>query len=415
MKDSRALKVILWAAITIAPVAAQPQLKYVVVVTRHGVRAPTWDASQLNEYSAQPWPDFGVAPGDLTVHGRTLMKILGSYYRQRFAKDRLFSPKGCDDTKKIYIWADSDQRTMETGRALAESILEGCGVEVHSTSKGKDALFSGAGSSDPKLASDADKVRLGADPQQLLATHRAAIDALQYILDGGEATPRKLMVAPGLGVAMQGRGIELQGPFAAGSTLSENLLLEYADGMKGSALGWGRLTKEKLFQALELHGVYADLMRRTPYLARTRGSNLLAHVLESLKQAVSGIAAPDALGPPTTSVLILSGHDTNLSNLSGMLDLSWTLPGYQPDETPPGGALIFSLWQDHSEFQMKTEYLAASLDQMRNAEPLTEATPPLSQRVSIPGCGGPADCSWLKFKQFVESRIDPSAVDFPPR
>jgi 4-phytase/acid phosphatase len=40
---------------------------------------------------------------------------------------------------------------------------------------------------------------------------------------------------------------------------------------------------------------------------------------------------------------MLCGHDTNLSNLSGMLGLSLKLPGYQPDDTPPGGALVFSL------------------------------------------------------------------------
>jgi hypothetical protein len=54
---------------------------------------------------------------------------------------------------------------------------------------------------------------------------------------------------------------------------------------------------------------------------------------------------PGALDSPGTKLLILSGHDTNLSNLSGMLGPSRRLPGYQPDDTPPGGALIFSLWQ----------------------------------------------------------------------
>ncbi|MGC6744132.1 hypothetical protein ACP0HM_01685 [Escherichia coli] len=35
-----------------------------------------------------------------------------------------------------------------------------------------------------------------------------------------------------------------------------------------------------------------------------------------------------------TSVLFIAGHDTNLANLGGALELNWTLPG-QPDNTPP--------------------------------------------------------------------------------
>src|SRR5262249_25186989 len=134
---------------------------------------------------------------------------------------------------------------------------------------------------------------------------------------------------------------------------------------------WGRLTKENLFQSLALRRLYADWTRRAPYLARARSSNLLAHLVASLDQAASGKAVNGAIGSPDTSLLVLGGHDTNLSNLSGMLDLSWNLPGYQPDETPPGGAVIFSLWQGSTEskLMLKIEYVAASLDQMHNAEP----------------------------------------------
>jgi hypothetical protein len=71
-----------------------------------------------------------------------------------------------------------------------------------------------------------------------------------------------------------------------------------------------------------------------------------------MEQAATGKEVPGALDPLGTSVLIVSGHDTNLSNLSGMLGLSWRLPGYQPNDTLPGGALIFSLWQ-RSKFRMR--------------------------------------------------------------
>ena len=52
---------------------------------------------------------------------------------------------------------------------------------------------------------------------------------------------------------------------------------------------------------------------------------------------------PRAISASRARFLLLAGHDTNLSNLSGMIGLSWKLAGYQPDDTPPGGALIFAL------------------------------------------------------------------------
>ena len=62
---------------------------------------------------------------------------------------------------------------------------------------------------------------------------------------------------------------------------------------RAADLGWGRLTKEKLFSVLEVHSVESDLMRRTPYLARARGSNLLEHVLLSIEQAERGEVLPE--------------------------------------------------------------------------------------------------------------------------
>ena len=175
--------------------------------------------------------------------------------------------------------------------------------------------------------------------------------------------------------------VELTGPLTVGSTLSEVLLLEYLNGFQGRDLGWGRLTRENLLQVLEVHAIYADLMRRTAYLARARGSNLLAHVLLSMEQAASGKAVPGALGRPGDALLILAGHDTNLSNLSGMLGLSWHLQGYQPDDTPPGGALVFLLWRDDAGHDSVTaQYIAQSLDQMRNAERVTAGRPPVGCR-----------------------------------
>ncbi|MGO9589880.1 MAG: histidine-type phosphatase [Candidatus Acidiferrales bacterium] len=418
MGHSRLTTAILAALLAASAVAAAPpRLKYVVIISRHGVRSPTWDATRLNQYSSEPWPQWGVPPGNLTPHGRALILLMGAYYRDWLSGEYLLSRQGCKDAGRIYMWADTDQRTIETGRAFAESLLPGCELAVHSQPQGeKDHLFSGVGTPDPELALKAVRDRLAPDSEGLLSDLRPALVALQSILTGGKKATTMLTVSPAeINVSIRGKSVDLTEPFSAGSTLSEDLLLEYADGMRGTDLGWGRLTKENLFRALELHSVESDLVRRTPYLARARGSNLLAHVLESIEQAATGKSLPGALGHPGDRVLILCGHDTNLSNISGILGLSWHLEGYRPDDTPPGGALVFSLWRDPDSGQdfVRTQFVAQTLDQMRNVVRLTISHPPGEEDVSIPGCepvGHDAACSWPRFESMVHHAIDPAFV-----
>jgi 4-phytase/acid phosphatase len=404
------------AGVVAAGPAAPPQLRYVVIITRHGVRSPTWTRERLNQYSSEPWPEWNVPPGNLTPHGRVLMQLMGSYYREWLSSGHLLSETGCEVAGRIYIHADTDERTLATGRALADTLLPGCAVSVHSAPEGShDPLFSpsaaGAAKPDWEIAAQAVRARLGDNPQQFPDSHRAAFEALQHVLAGG-GTPKKLIGPPEeISVSVTNKGIELSEPLGLASTLSEDLLLEYAEGMKGKDLAWGRLDADTLLRVLELHAAYADLTRRTPYLARARGSNLLEHVLRSIEQAETGKAAPGALDPPGTTVLVLVGHDTNLSNLSGILGLSWHLPGYQPDDTPPGGALIFSLWQqsDSGRYFVRTQYLAQTLEQMRSSSPLTLATPPAKEDVTVAGCESATvtiGCSWDIFTKAIEGAID---------
>ncbi len=393
--------------------AAAPRLKYVVILSRHGVRSPTWTAERLHRYSAEPWPDFGVAPGDLTPHGAALMRLMGAYYGEWLAGEGLVSRKDCADASRVYVWADTDQRTLETGRALARTVLPGCNIAVHSLPEGtNDPLFdpitAGAVKPDLDAALKAVRDRAGANPDQFLMPHRDAFRQLQHVLIGDGASkemPFAIEGAPGFGVASNGKSIEISGPLATASTMTENLLLEYANGFQGAQLGWGRLTADQLEPLLQLHTLYADLVRRTPAIARARGALLLTRVLRSIEQAASGQATPDALGTTRDAVLIVSGHDTNLSNISGMLGLTWKIAGYPSDDTPPGGALIFSLWLDADGHPIvRTRYVAQTPAQMQRADILSLASPPAMQDIRVPGCPD-LDCPLETFARLLGSGV----------
>jgi 4-phytase/acid phosphatase len=412
-----------WACTGVAAGRTLPQLRYVVVISRHGVRSPTWNAQRLHQYAAEAWPEWGVPPGDLTPHGRALMKLMGAYYREWFSSQRLLAgptgPTGqpCSDAGRTYIHADTGQRTVETGRALAETLFPGCPLTVRSQPEGRpDPLFNpiaaGIAKPDWEIAANALRARLSDNPRSFTDLHRAAFATLQSVLAGPGGAPQQPIELPDkIEVLPTADSVKISEPLSVASTLSEDLLLEYTNGMQGQDLGWGRLGPDALYRVLELHQAYADLMRRTLYLARARGSNLLDHVRRSMQQAATGKPVPGALGRPGDALLILVGHDTNLSNLSGMLHLSWHLPGYQPDDTPPGGALIFSLWQHpgKSRYFVRARYLAQTLEQMRNASPPTLAAPPAGQDVVVAGCESASDgagCPWKTFSRSLRRAID---------
>src|ERR1700722_7571575 len=173
--------------------ANSERLQYVIYLSRHGVRSPTGKTAQYNQYSAAPWPEWSVQPGYLTAHGYQLMKLFGAYDRARFAADGLLSANGCDDAARITILADSDQRTRETGKAIAEGMFPGCTIEVHAQAEGvNDPLFhplhGGVAEGDRALSLAAINGRVGGDPKNLTEAYRPQLQALDQILAGCSAT-----------------------------------------------------------------------------------------------------------------------------------------------------------------------------------------------------------------------------------
>ena len=77
---------------------AQPadntQLKQVIIFGRHGVRTPILANSALNNFSQQPFPDFGVSGVSvITPNGTADETILGGYFRLWLKQQGLLTGK----------------------------------------------------------------------------------------------------------------------------------------------------------------------------------------------------------------------------------------------------------------------------------------------------------------------------------
>ena len=403
---------------------SQDRLKFVLVLTRHGVRSPTWTNARLDEYAKQPWPKWEVAPGLLSPHGKKLMTQFGSYYRSDFAARHLVEADGCADAGAIYIYADTDQRTMETGRGIADGLYPGCSVPVHSLGEGdQDELFHPAGklgAPDAKLAYAAVSGRIGGNAAALLPAYQTQLEQMKQLLlacDGRACTAEGkkdlLAIAPVLSQSNGDHLVELKGPLQTAATFAENLQLEYLDGMPDSQVGWGRADEAFVRSLMAIHSANSDVVQRTPYLARAQASNLLAHIASTLQQAEDKHAVSGAIGIPADNAVFLVGHDTNIAGVAALVDAHWLVDGYQRDDAAPGGALVFELWNTGSGDEVRTYYTVQTPHQMHEAAALSLAAPPAKAVLFLPGCGRTGEgspCSWSDFHRLISGVIDPAFV-----
>ncbi len=326
--------------------------------------------------------------------------------------------------RHVTVLADSDQRTRETGKALAEGLMPGCTVEVHALPEGThDPLFHGMSAReahlDPALAVAAIGGRIGGDANNVAEAYRPQLAALDKILAGCGKVPVTNAARTSLfdipAVLQPGKGehaADFHGPLGTASTIAENLLLEYTQGMSGTDLGWGCLDEAGLRQSMELHDAEEDYADRTPVIARMHASNLLDEIANALKQNAAGKAVAGAPGKPDDRVLFLVGHDTNIATVAGLLGLDWIIDDRRND-TPPGGALVFELWRQSSGgYKIRVYYTAQTLRQMREVQPLTMANPPAKAPLFVPGCStADTSCDLDTFAAVLRNAAKPAYLN----
>ncbi len=431
------------AFFTLTPLAAAQQaaapavsrgadLQLVVVLSRHGVRAPIGNFALYGQYAAAPWAAWDVPPSYLTAHGYQLMKLFGAWDRIEFSSENLFAPSGCADAAHVSIVADSDQRTRETGKALAEGMFPGCTIAVQAQPEGKnDPLFrpieSGAVQPDTALATAAVAGRIGGDPNNLTELYRSQLTLLDRVLAGCGHAPANARrtsifdIPASLGPGSGDSPAALHGPVTTAASMAENLLLEYTQGMSAADAGWGCIDGATLRTIMQVNSANWDYGKRTPAVAQIFASTILDRILETMQQSVNGgseagAAVSGALGKPGDRLVILVGHDTNIVTVAGALHIDWIFDG-RADDTPPGSALLFELWRprDGGKPFVRLEYVAQTLEQMRNSEALTSRNPPAVAPIFVPGCSRQdLSCTWEGFSTAMRAAIDPAYVAAQP-
>jgi 4-phytase/acid phosphatase len=372
--------------------AATERVVQEVALVRHGIRSPTTAADALAPYASQPWPAWDVAPGQLTGHGAALMHAWGAWYRQRLASEGLV-PR-CDDVRVI---ADSTPRNRDSAAALVRGLVPGCAARYDALAPTQvDPLFHGVGKGKKAQAANA------ASP----AFSSSALASLQQVLLG--CTDRACLER----ARSEGKRVPMLEPAAKAlkqaGTLSENLMLEYAQGMPPAQVGWGRADANAIARMIVLHNDSFAFTDKAADAARARGGNLLVHVAATLARAAHADARVPTLARHGQHIVVLVGHDTDLASQSGLLQLQWH-NATQPDDYPPAGTLIYQLVERHGQYVVRLFAAQPTLAALRDAD-VAGAHAMTMTPLALPACDGRRECPLARFEALVGQRVEASFV-----
>jgi len=413
-----------WLASTI-PACAQTIVEKAIIVSRHGVRPPT-NQRALNPLSTKSWPTWPVPDGDLTPHGAEAARLMGRHYRASLSMSGLIPAEGCPSAGDLFAWADRAERTKRTAKAIVDGLFPGCGLQVGFDGRSAGTLFhpvaAGVALVNGTQARREILAALGGSMADGKTRHAAAFARLGEILQG--PAPRacaKARLPAGCALVDlpwtiasvdKGRSVTLKGPLDWAGTVGEVVRMEYANGFPLDQVAWGRVRSAADVTAiLALHSAYYDATLRVAAIARPNASQLLNQVSLALRE---GTILAASGGPPAAKVVLIVGHDTNVATMQAAMGVSWTLPGYPVNDTPPAGAFLFERLRDSATGvrSVRFSYVAQTLDQIRSLAPLTGGSAgPEAAALMLPGCPPlPESCSLEGFISALQARIDTTAL-----
>jgi 4-phytase / acid phosphatase len=373
-----------------------------VIVTRHGVREFTDPNTDPNKELklGYAWPKWEITkkkpfPNEpyLTGHGYRLMRLMGKFYRE--------SLPVVDCSRNVFVYADKAQRTLATARAVTEGLCDSPKLpdifhEPNLTAK--DPIFDAtewlSKQPDKRLDISASKAAVAAaagcpdSPDTSCDTpvkqEANVFEAFQKLLNARCPSGKCLHIDdPTIKSLIKVKDLAaLEGPVGVARSYSEDVFLEFAQcrpesEMTGQDPDKTKLGPEELQTALRngmlLHVVDYDVNARNTYNPYVRGGTLLTHIIAMLDEKAGKDIFRVKIKTPTVKdarLVILSGHDTQLGALGGILDAHWAPEsGIVQDDMPPGSALVFDLIRPaDGEYRVRIRFVSMTRDQFLTEE-----------------------------------------------
>lgn len=377
--------------------AEEPGLERVVLITRHGIRSPTKSPEALKALTGHDWPQWPVAPGMLTPHGRDALAAMAAAVGQRYRQRGLFGSAGCPAAERVFIWGDSaDARTRESAAIYGASLLPSCAYPAHSLAAGQhDPVFNALKTAnwqlDRSAVTAALREALARDAAHRPASVRRALEAEQHLIapEGCEQAAGICLTGP-VNIGWRDGQPRLLGGPSLGASIAENTLLAYVQGMPPQVVsGEEKNAAAFVGRVMSAHTYISQLIRRSPPIAGPRAA-VLTHLLGAIMRGDAVTMADGTVVPAEARMIVLAGHDTTLDMMAAILGLSWAFDD-QPDPTAPDTALALERWRLSDGLRVvRVLVLHQSLEELRYAWRPSRTSPAF---LPVAACHGITACS----------------------
>ena len=370
------------------------ELRQVVIVSRHNLRAPLDTAVQdLRESTTNTWFAWTSAPGELSRKGAALETAMGGWFRDWLVEEGLFPRNARLTPDQVHFFANNMQRTVATARCFAAGFMPEADVVVeHLPFDGpRDSRFSiGVPHADAALSNRVHRqigemLGGGAGLDRRLAP---AYALLGRIIDY-PSSPRgsRPGAAPFASTGVSyfdlvrpPNSIGLHGPIGEAYPVADSLLLQqYEDTSPAASFGYPlSWTGWRLIG--DVKEVYIDMRYRTKAMSAALGARLLPEIGRALRR--------DDL-----RLTFVGGHDTTIAWMGAQLDVEpYELPGTVECRTPIGSKIVLGRWRcEDGVDRVSVDLVYQTTAQIRAGQFADSAHPPRVVRLRLKGISPDAD------------------------
>lgn len=374
------------------------ELKNVLIVSRHGLRAPLIDgATQLIDATPNKWPEWDTKAGLLTTKGGVLEVYMGHYFTNWLNQQNLLKKDNCPTQSELYVYSNVMSRTIATAQFFINGAYPGCEVKINHLSDltAKDPLFFQSVKDNSKEFNLAGTKEIETFINSL--NLKPSYQKLEHVLDYKNSVDCKVNKNCDLSKdkntveLVYGKEPAIRGVLHKSFLAIDAFMLQDYEGFPKNQVAWGNIkTHDDWVSLAKLRNSYIEAAYLQPIIVKNIINPMLKNIDKILKDK-------------NTKVTLIVGHDTTVGPILTAMQFNEYVLSEQFEKTPIGGKIVFQRWFDKKANRdlLKVEYVYQSTQQMRDLEPLTLNNPPMRVTLTLKGCEADKNgfCPWSNFEK----------------
>ena len=325
------------------------ELKEVVVLSRHNIRAPlSTKGSLLETATPHHWTDWSADASQLTLKGGVLETIFGQYFRKWAVDSKLFPENYVPTTDEVNIYANSMQRCIATAQYFSGGFMPVANLRVNHRyvpSKMDPIFFPRLTKSTEAFRTEAMKqINAMGGKEGLIGINKGlkeSYDLIAKVLDMKQSEYYKKgeikdFVNNDTQITLElNQEPGMKGSLKNANSVSDAFILQYYEEPDGMKAAFGhKLTTEDWTKIAKVKDVYGDVLFTAPIVAVNVAHPLLQYMY-------------DELNDKDRKFTFLCGHDSNIASVDAALGVEdYSLPNSIEKKTPIGSKLVLEKWVD---------------------------------------------------------------------